>query len=159
MKIKKKFLIIIGIIIYLLTYWDILYSSNEGNSYFKDYITNKHFLIEKKFNYIYHIESLKKEDNIQLKKLLIKKVNPFGKETILYKLEEPEILTQTNVFINIPPFFTKKIVVLIMLETELGNITMTKEFYPFLEIGTYEIWKFLFPILWETIQKVPLINI
>lgn len=40
MKIKKKFLIIIGIIIYLLTYWDILYSSNEGNSYFKDYITN-----------------------------------------------------------------------------------------------------------------------
>lgn len=156
---KISILIVVGTFFYLLMYWDIVYSSNEDNLYFKDYITNNHFLIKKKFKYIYHIESLKKEENIELKKLSIRQIDLFGKEDTLYTTVQSEILTQENIFIDVSPFFTRKIIVLIVLDTKLGNTIITKEFYPFLEIGTYELWKFLFPILWETVQKVPLIKI
>lgn len=98
------------------------------------------------------------KNNILLKKIVIKQVGLLGEENIIYESREVETLTQENIFISISPFLTKKITVSMLLEIEEEKILITKDFFPVFEYGTYELWKFFFPIMWEMIQKVPIIR-
>lgn len=146
---------------YGITYWDINYSlkKTESNTLFYDYISSEHFLITKKFNYFYHREKMENTKNLIINKTIIKQINLLGKEKIIYEQNEPIILKEENIFLELFPILTKKIIVVTSITTDVERLLIKREFYPTFEFGIYEFWYYPFPILWKVMDKIPLVKI
>lgn len=173
MKIKKRwiFLPIIVIFIFLVTDISYVYVPNDWYSinYYGDSIKQNFNKSELTYFFDQRIteerayELLEQnyiEKDIKPKYISLKTINIFGQEKIYVEKENPPIDSDDGdkLIFTLIPFYTRKIIINSEIELYGEKIKIERVYSPMWSIVVYEFWYFPFPFLWESINGIELIN-
>lgn len=168
MGIKKRWIFLPIVLIFMLLVTDISYIYVAEDSYSIDYFGSsiKPNFTESKLAYFFDQRLTKEragelleqnyvEKDIKPKYISLKTVNIFGKEKIYVEKENPPIDSYDNgddLIFTLIPFYTKKIIINSIIELYGEEIKIERIYRPVFRIKLYEFWYFPFPFMWEFVN-------
>lgn len=149
MKIKKRWILLLMIIIFAYSVIGINFGYNPeepfDRPYFTGLIETSIFNSELRYGY---------DDNVTPKNMIIKITNIFGGEKIVVEKTNPPINSNNGKEISFKqiPFYTKEIVITTEMSFKGENMVVDRKFYPYFKFGIWEFWYIPFPFMWEFIN-------